>query len=58
MRYYIDGREISKQEADIIESHNQEIFKSDNIADYTEIQFIYKVADDSDSEWVKLVTDK
>lgn len=49
MKYYVDGKKISKKEAEKIEKENQRIFKGVDMgllefSELLEIQFITKIA--------------
>ena len=39
-RYFVDGKEITKQEAELIEKKNNEYFNSGNMEDMLNIKFI------------------
>ena len=39
-KYFLDGKEITEQEAKEIEARNNELLKSTNITDWAECKFI------------------
>lgn len=39
-KYFLDGKEITEQEAKEIEARNNELLKSTDIADWAECKFI------------------
>lgn len=43
MRYYVDGKEISKETADKIKVENDKLFNSGNMNDLLKIKFIVEV---------------
>ena len=43
MRYYVDGKEISKETADKIKAENNRLFNSGNMSDLLKIKFIVAV---------------
>ena len=43
MRYYVNGKEISKEEADKIKAENDKFFNSGNMSDLLKIKFIVEV---------------
>lgn len=44
MRYYVDGKEISKEEADKIKKNNQKYMESNDCNDWKKIKFVVKIA--------------
>ena len=44
MRYFVDGKEISKEEADKIKKDNQKYMESNDLNQWEKIKFIVKIA--------------
>lgn len=42
-KYYINGKEISKEEAENVKAKNAELQKSDNLNDWLDIQWIIEI---------------
>ena len=42
-KYYINGKEISKEEAENVKAKNAELQKSDNLNDWLGIQWIIEI---------------
>lgn len=43
IRYFIDGKEVTKEQAEEIRRKNNEYFSSENIEDMQKIEFIVEV---------------
>ena len=44
MRYYVDGKEISKEEADKIKKNNQKYMESNDLNQWGKIKFVVENA--------------
>ena len=44
MRYYVDGKEISKEEADKIKKNNQKYMESNDLNQWGKIKFVVEIA--------------
>ena len=44
MRYFVDGKEISKEEADKIKKDNQKYMDSNDLSQWEKIKFVVKIA--------------
>lgn len=44
MKYFVDGKEISKEEADKINKDNQKYMESNDLNQWEKIKFVVKIA--------------
>lgn len=44
MKYFVDGKEISKEEADKIKEDNQKYMESNDFKQWEKIKFIFEIS--------------